>query len=107
VQKPRVELTPEQIRERTERAGLRPYIAHIVDLDSHVHVKYLVFAEKAEIAINLARDYGRHAPGSSGQATPVDTAFIIHVVGQVGRLICENADARCIVSNSQTLGDVL
>lgn len=98
IHKPRVELTPEQIRERTERASLRPYVAHIIDFDTHTHVNYLVFAEHPSIAVDLARDYGKHAPGSAGQAHPVDTAFIAHTIGQVGRLLCRDVDARCIVS---------
>lgn len=98
IKKPEIKLMPDQIRERTDRAGLRPFIAHIIDMDTHVHVNYLVFAEHPQVAIDLARDYGHHASGSSGQASPVDTAFIAHLIGQVGRLVCETADAHCIVS---------
>lgn len=101
IKKPEVRLSLEQIRERTERAGLRPYIADIIDMDTHVHVKYLVFAEKPHIAIDLARIYGQHCPGSAGQATPVDTAFVIHLIGQVGRLICGNADTSCVLSKEE------
>ena len=98
IQKLRLELTPEQIRERSDRAGLRPYIADIIDFNTHIHTKYLVFAEHPTVAIDMARKHGFHARGSAGTATPADTAFIAHIIGQVGRLICENVDARCIVS---------
>jgi hypothetical protein len=108
IKKPEIKLTPDQIRERTDRAGMRPYIVHIIDFDTHQHLKYLVFAEHPQIAIDLAREYGCHAPGSSGQATPVDTAFITHLIGQVGRLVCEAVDAHCIVSTAEpSCGSIL
>jgi hypothetical protein len=87
IQKPRVELTPEQIREQTERSGLRPFAVHIIDQYTHTPVDYLVFAVSAEHAIIEARLHGEHVPGSAGQALPVDTAFIYGKIPQVARLI--------------------
>lgn len=86
IHKPRIEPTPEEIRARLDRSILRPFAAHIIDMDTHVHVNYLVFADSAYNAINLAREYGRHAPGSVGQATPIDTAFMYGSIPQVARL---------------------
>lgn len=83
IQKSRVELTSEEIRERTIRAGMRPFAVHIIDQYTHTHVDYLVFAESVEHAIILARTHGGHVPGSAGQANPVDTAFIHGTISQV------------------------
>ena len=98
IQKFRLELTPEQVRERSDRAGLRPYIADIIDFNTHIHTKYLVFAEHPTVAIDMARKHGFHARGSAGTATSLDTAFITHIIGQIGKLTCENADVPCTVS---------
>jgi hypothetical protein len=86
IHKPRVELSQEEIRARTIRAGMTAYAVHIIDLDTHEHVDYLVFSEHPQDAINNARLHGRHAPGSAGQATPIQSDFIVGKIPEISRL---------------------
>jgi hypothetical protein len=62
------------------------YAVHIIDLDTHEHVNYLVFAEFPQDAIANARLHGRHAPGSAGQAIPISSDFIVGNIPEISRL---------------------